>query len=42
VGQLGTALATLAEGSRLRLSRVVARLEQHGWVRRAPDPVDGR
>jgi DNA-binding MarR family transcriptional regulator len=35
-------LATLAEGSLPRLSQVVARLEQRGWVRRAPDPADGR
>jgi DNA-binding MarR family transcriptional regulator len=25
-----------------RLSQVVARLEQRGWVRRTPDPADGR
>ena len=36
-----SALATLAEGSLPRLSQVVARLEQHGWVRRTPDPADG-
>jgi DNA-binding MarR family transcriptional regulator len=35
-------LATLAEGSLPRLSQVVARLEQPGWVRRTPDPADGR
>ena len=35
-------LATLAEGSLPRLSQVVARLEQRGWVRRTPDPADGR
>ena len=35
-------LATLAGGSLPRLSQVVARLEQRGWVRRAPDPADGR
>ena len=35
-------LATQAEGSLPRLSQVVARLEQQGWVRRAPDPADGR
>jgi DNA-binding MarR family transcriptional regulator len=35
-------LATLAEGSLPRLSQVVARLEQRGWVRRNPDPADGR
>jgi DNA-binding MarR family transcriptional regulator len=34
--------ATQAEGSLPRLSQVVARLEQHGWVRRTPDPGDGR
>ena len=35
-------LATLAEGSLPRLSQVIARLEQRGWVRRTPDPADGR
>src|SRR5215467_366466 len=35
-------LATLAGGSLPRLSQVVARLEQRGWVRRTPDPADGR
>ena len=35
-------LAALAEGSLPRLSQVIARLEQRGWVRRTPDPADGR
>ncbi len=35
-------LATFAEGSLSRLSQVVARLEKRGWVRRSPDPADGR
>ncbi|ADJ43270.1 MarR family transcriptional regulator [Amycolatopsis mediterranei S699] len=35
-------LAAFAEGSLARLSQVVARLEKRGWVRRAPDPTDGR
>ena len=35
-------LALLAEGSLSRLSQVVSRLEQRGWVRREPDPTDGR
>jgi DNA-binding MarR family transcriptional regulator len=35
-------LATQAEGSLPRLSQVVARLEQRCWVRRTPDPADGR
>jgi DNA-binding MarR family transcriptional regulator len=35
-------LATLAEGSLPRLSQVVARLEQRGWVCRTLDPADGR
>jgi DNA-binding MarR family transcriptional regulator len=35
-------LAMRAEGSLPRLSQVVARMEQHGWMRRIPDPVDGR
>jgi DNA-binding MarR family transcriptional regulator len=37
-----SALASLAEGSLPRLSQVVARLEQRGWMRRTPDPADGR
>ena len=37
-----SALATQAEGSLPRLSQVVARLEQRGWVHRTPDPADGR
>jgi DNA-binding MarR family transcriptional regulator len=37
-----SALTALAEGSLPRLSQVVARLEQRGWVRRTPDPADGR
>lgn len=36
-------LAVQAGGSSLpRLSQVVARMEQRGWVRRTPDPADGR
>ncbi|MFI5892733.1 MarR family winged helix-turn-helix transcriptional regulator [Actinoplanes sp. NPDC051513] len=35
-------LAAAAEGSLPRLSQVVTRLEKRGWVRRAPDPTDGR
>ena len=35
-------LAHLANGSLSRLSNVVKRFEQRGWVVRAPDPVDGR
>jgi DNA-binding MarR family transcriptional regulator len=35
-------LALLAEGSLPRLSQVVGRLEKRGWVRRNPDPTDGR
>ena len=37
-----SALATQTEGSLPRLSQVVARLEQRGWVQRTPDPADGR
>ena len=37
-----SAVATLTEGSLPRLSQVVTRLEQRGWVRRTPDPTDGR
>jgi len=35
-------LAEFVEGSLPRLSQVVAKLEQRGWVRREPDPTDGR
>ena len=35
-------LATLTEGSLPRLSQVVTRLERRGWLRRTPDPADGR
>jgi DNA-binding MarR family transcriptional regulator len=35
-------LAALTEGSLPRLSQVVGRLEKRGWVRRTPDPADGR
>jgi DNA-binding MarR family transcriptional regulator len=35
-------LAALANGSLSRLSRVVDRLDKRGWVRRRPDPDDGR
>ncbi|MEV4279292.1 MarR family transcriptional regulator [Actinoplanes xinjiangensis] len=37
-----SALAVLAEGSLARLSQAVGRLEKRGWVRRSPDPTDGR
>jgi DNA-binding MarR family transcriptional regulator len=35
-------LAYLANGSLSRLSNVVKRFEQRGWVERSPDPDDGR
>ena len=35
-------LAFLANGSLSRLSNVVKRFEQRGWVTRRPDPDDGR
>jgi len=35
-------LAFMAEGSLSRLSQVVSRLENNGWVHRSPDPADGR
>jgi DNA-binding MarR family transcriptional regulator len=35
-------LATFTEGSLPRLSQVVTRLEKRAWVRRTPDPTDGR
>ena len=35
-------VASLAGGSLQRLSQVISRLEKRGWVRRQPDPLDGR
>ncbi len=35
-------LAGYSNSSLSRLSRAVARFETKGWVRRAPDPADGR
>ncbi|WP_083268808.1 MarR family winged helix-turn-helix transcriptional regulator [Lentzea guizhouensis] len=35
-------LAHLANGSLSRLSNVVKRFEQRGWMTRSPDPDDGR
>lgn len=35
-------LAYLTNGSLSRLSNVVKRLENRGWVTRSPDPADGR
>jgi DNA-binding MarR family transcriptional regulator len=35
-------LARLANGSQSRLSNVARRLEERGWLRREPDPSDGR
>lgn len=35
-------LAVLTNGSLPRLSQVVTKLERRGWVRRTPDPSDGR
>ena len=35
-------LAVLTNGSLPRLSQVVTKLEQRGWVRRRSDPSDGR
>lgn len=35
-------LAVLANGSPSRLSHVVGRAEQRGWVRRCTDPANGR
>lgn len=37
-----SALAHFANGSLSRLSNVVKRFEQRGWVVREPDPADGR
>jgi DNA-binding MarR family transcriptional regulator len=35
-------LAGYVRGSLSRLSHLIKRLEQRGWIRRAPDPADGR
>ncbi|MET7400195.1 MarR family winged helix-turn-helix transcriptional regulator [Dactylosporangium sp. NPDC005572] len=35
-------LAAISEGSLPRLSQAISRLEKRGWVRRSPDPHDGR
>lgn len=35
-------LASYSNSSLSRLSRAVARLEAKGWMRREPDPLDGR
>ncbi|WP_432838289.1 MarR family winged helix-turn-helix transcriptional regulator [Dactylosporangium sp. CA-092794] len=35
-------LAAISEGSLPRLSQAIGRLEKRGWVRRSPDPDDGR
>jgi DNA-binding MarR family transcriptional regulator len=35
-------LADFADGSLPRLSQATGRLEKRGWLRRAPDPTDGR
>jgi DNA-binding MarR family transcriptional regulator len=35
-------LATITEGSLARLSQASGRLERRGWLRRTPDPDDGR
>jgi DNA-binding MarR family transcriptional regulator len=35
-------LAQRAGGSIARVSQVISRLEGRGWVRREPDPADGR
>lgn len=37
-----TVLAEMATVSQSHLSRVAARLERRGWLRRTPDPDDGR
>ncbi|MFG1928054.1 MarR family winged helix-turn-helix transcriptional regulator [Cryptosporangium sp. NPDC048952] len=35
-------LADISQGSLPRLSQAIGRLEKRGWVRRSPDPDDGR
>ena len=37
-----SALADYANSSLSRLSRAASRLEKKGWMRRTPDPADGR
>lgn len=37
-----SSLADFAQASLSRLSQMVGRLEKRGWVRRFPDPTDGR
>lgn len=37
-----SAIAEFAEGSVPRVSQVVTRLERRGWLKRSPDPNDGR
>lgn len=37
-----SSVAEVANMTLSHLSRVVSRLEQRGWMRREPDPVDGR
>jgi DNA-binding MarR family transcriptional regulator len=37
-----SALASVSNTTLSHLSRIVTRLEKCGWVRRAPDPQDGR
>lgn len=37
-----TELARIANSTLSRLSKVVSRLSEKGWVERRPDPVDGR
>ena len=37
-----SALAIYANSSLSRLSRAASRLEKKGWMRRTPDPADGR
>lgn len=35
-------LAALCDSSQPRMSKVMVRFEQHGWVTRSPDPGNGR
>lgn len=41
-GHRMTDLAAVTSGALSRLSQVVTRMEQRGWVARTPDPLDGR
>ena len=37
-----SSLARFSQGSLSRMSHLIKRLEKRGWIRREPDPADGR